>query len=117
MTGPMVQQRIRERLEAEVCRACIYRTANGSCGLPEATPCPILSRVDRIIDVVRSVSSDRIEPYIDRLREVVCQHCRFEDENRHCRLRDSADCALDDYFALVVNIVEDELAAAAGPRR
>lgn len=107
-----LQDRIRVRLETEVCHNCIYRTRDGSCGLPERMSCPILSRVDKIVEIVWTTESDRIEPYVEKLREVICRNCRMEDENGHCPLREHGDCALDDYFALVVNIVEEELTAA-----
>lgn len=105
--------RIEARLLDDVCSKCIYRTAQGGCGLPRNIPCPILTRVKDIVEVVRSVSSDEIDPYVERLRAVVCRKCPIEDEGGHCRMRDKSDCALDDYFGLIVSIVEEELAAVA----
>lgn len=37
----------------------------------------------------------------------------MEDANGRCAMRDHADCALDDYFGLIVSIVEEELQSVA----
>jgi hypothetical protein len=109
MMSTGLHERLHERLTQDVCRNCLYRTAGAGCGLPDGLECPILTRIEPIVNIVRTTHSDRVDPYVDQLREVVCANCRMEDESGHCRMRDHADCALDDYFALIVDVVEDEL--------
>jgi hypothetical protein len=37
----------------------------------------------------------------------------MQDAQGRCRMRDHSDCALDDYFPLIVEIIEDELERVA----
>ena len=105
-----VQERICERVEAEISPNCMHRRPSRVCWKPEDFPCPIHGNMAAIIDVVRSVSSDRIDPYVTRLREEVCQKCQMLDESGECKLRDNLDCCLDAFIVLIVKIVEEELA-------
>lgn len=109
----LVRQRVERRLREEVCHACIFRTAEGGCSLEVVRNCPILTRVDDIIEIVRTVDSPTIGPYVERLRAVVCAHCDMLNEEGQCPLRGKLDCALDDYFVWIVNIVDEELAKAS----
>lgn len=109
----LVRQRVERRLREEVCHACIFRTATGGCSLEAVRDCPILTRVDDIIEIVRTVDSPTIGPYVERLREAVCAHCDMLDDAGQCPLRGKLDCALDDYFVWIVNIVDEELARAS----
>lgn len=104
-----LHERITDRIAAEVSPNCMHRLPTGRCHQPEDLPCPITSNIDGIIDIVRSVSSDRIEPYVDRVRETVCRKCPMQDESGQCCLRDRVDCCLDALFVLVVTIVEEEI--------
>lgn len=103
-------ERIEARVRDTICRACIYEKAGGGCAL-EKMACPIVSRLDKVVDVVRSTHSDRIDPYVDALRKVVCAECLMQDPGGNCPMRNHSDCALDDYFVLLVDLVEQELAA------
>lgn len=106
-----LRERIERRTRETVCHACIYQTPGGGCSLTGHEACPVMSKIDEVVGIVRSIRSDRIDPYAERLREVVCAECRNEDAEGHCKLRDHADCPLDDYFVMLVQIVEEELAA------
>ncbi len=105
-----VQERICERVEAEISPNCMHRMPGGVCWNPEEFPCPIHNNVAGIIEVVRSVSSNSIDPYVRKLREIVCQKCQMLDESGECKLRDSLDCCLDAFIVPIVKIVEEELA-------
>ena len=108
--------RVEQRIRDNVCRACIYETAGHGCSLGPGV-CPILSRLDQVIDVVRTTKADTIDPYVERLREVVCANCDNQNPAGHCKMRQHADCALDDYFVMVVDLVEQELAAGEPARQ
>lgn len=110
-----LHERVTDRLRENICRVCIYETSGGGCDLRKDIDCPILSRVGRIIEVVKQVEDSRIDPYVERLREVICAECRMQDDEGHCIMRDQPDCALNDYFPLVVEIVEEELGRESPP--
>ncbi len=105
-----VQERICKRVEAEISPNCMHRMPSGVCRQPEDFPCPIHSNMARIIEIVRSVSSERIDSYVNRLRAEVCNVCGMQDELGECCMRNKLDCCLDAFFVLVVRIVEEELA-------
>jgi hypothetical protein len=104
-----LSERVTDHLRERICQVCIYQTAGGGCSLTKDLACPILTRVDLIIEVVRQIDDDRIDPYVDKLRDTICVDCRMQDAEGKCLMRDAADCALDDYFPLIVEIVEEEL--------
>lgn len=106
-----LHERIERRIREAICHACIYQTADGGCNLAGHESCPVVGKIDEVVGIVKGIRSDRIDPYAQRLREVVCAECHNEDAAGHCKLRDHADCPLDDYFVLLVQIVEEELAA------
>ncbi|GMU37021.1 MAG: hypothetical protein KJ057_02270 [Phycisphaerae bacterium] len=106
-----LKERVEARLREDVCKACVFRTAAGECSLEGVRDCPILTRVDKIIEIVRGIDSPDVAPYAQALREAVCANCEHQHPDGTCRLRDRLDCALDDYFAWIVNIVDEELAA------
>jgi len=105
-----LKDRVIKRIEERVCPVCAFRGADGQCYPPDEEGCPIQLKLDAVIESVLAVKSSRMDPYVERLRLVVCDDCRNQDEQHHCRLRDAADCALDDYFGLLVEIIEEEAA-------
>ncbi len=97
------------RIDTEVAPNCMHRLPGDKCQEPiPGFVCPISSNVDLIIEAVSSVSSDLMEPYIEKLRLKVCGECRMETDG-HCRLRDDANCCLYSFFPLIVDIVEQEM--------
>ncbi len=113
MVAEDLQARILRRIDSEVSPNCMHRLPSAECLKLNDLPCPMVSNLDRIIDIVRSESAEGIEPYVERLRADVCRHCGMEDANGRCELRDRVDCCLDAFFVLVVQIVEDELSRTA----
>ena len=87
----------------------MHRLPSAECLKPGGVPCPIVTNLDRVINIVRTETSSRIEPYVERLRQEVCRQCGLEDEFGVCHLRDQIDCCLDAFFVLVVSVIEEEL--------
>lgn len=107
-----LRERIERRIRDEICHVCLYERADGGCNQTLLDLCPIVAKLDEVIAIVRATDSDAIDPYVERLRETVCGECDNQGDDGHCGVRDRADCPLDDYFVLVVEIVEQELARA-----
>lgn len=106
-----LHDRVQNRIRETICKACIYERADGGCSLSGQRECPILGRLPKIIDIIRTTHDSDIGPYVERLREVICKDCEMQDPAGTCALREHAECALDDYFVLIVDLVEQELAA------
>ncbi len=102
------RERIENALRERICTVCVEAAADGCCGLPAGVACPLLSRLDDVIAVVADRSAPNIDPYIARLREIVCETCET-DERGNCRRRNRLECALDMYFPLVIEVIEKEL--------
>jgi hypothetical protein len=69
---------------------------------------PLFARLDDLIGVVEGIRDYSVEPYMERVREIVCATCR-QDASGRCATRDSQKCGLDRHFDLIVAVVEQEL--------
>ncbi|MFQ5769940.1 MAG: hypothetical protein ACE5HX_05355 [bacterium] len=76
------------------------------CGLPVDKICAIERYLPKIVNVVESVDSPRIEDYIIKLRYQVCSKCE-NLENGYCPRWLNGECALDRNFMLVVEAIKD----------
>jgi len=94
---------IRER----VCAVCLDRRDEGACRLASGRVCALKSSLPEIVDVVRSVHSDRMDEYFDAREERICSRCSSRDALGACRLRNRGECGLWTYFPLVVAAVEE----------
>lgn len=94
-----IETRLRERIEA----AERAEPTGGKLDLG-----PLFARLDDVIAVVEGIRDFSVEPYMDRVREVVCATCRQDDTGR-CVTRDAQRCGLDRHFDLIVAVVEQEL--------
>jgi nucleotide-binding universal stress UspA family protein len=96
-------QEIRDR----VCRKCIDRTSSGICVTSTYDSCAVNRFLPEIIDIVLNTSGDEMEPYVAKLRERVCANCGHQSTDGHCDMRDDVECALDRYFPLVVEAIQE----------
>ncbi|GMV96574.1 MAG: hypothetical protein HRF43_04600 [Phycisphaerae bacterium] len=110
MVTTSARERIESALRAQICPVCVEVLPDGSCGLPPQYPCALFRHLDRVIEVVATTRSDSMDLYVDRLREVVCAHCRLDEVSGDCRRPDDRVCPLDSYLPLVVEIIESERA-------
>lgn len=100
-----------DAIRRKVCRVCI----DGSfaedpewmlCRLPKDRTCPVERHLPQVIEVVESISSPWMEDYVDALRGKVCGDCE-QTPAGICDFRLKADCALDTYFMLVAEAIEE----------
>jgi hypothetical protein len=87
-----------------VCVDAVYSETNEfvRCGLPPHVQCPLIQHLPKVVEVLRSIDSPRIEDYLQVVRQKVCTTC----ENSHdgfCTLRLKGECALDAYLPLVLD--------------
>jgi hypothetical protein len=96
-----------ETLQEKICRKCIDGNHKGDCLLPVGETCALKSLLPEIVFTVANVKSTAYEGYVHALRRNVCVLCDWQDGHGMCRKRDTLECALDRYYPLVVEIVED----------
>lgn len=96
-----------QAVQQMVCRVCIDSapSGNGICRVSEMSMCGVKEYFPKIVKIVLSIKSDKMDDYIIALRENICKECR-ETPNGVCELRDSVECALDRYYPLIVQAIE-----------
>lgn len=90
-----------------VCRRCIDSDEYGNCRLDHDMECALKMHFPTIVNTVRGIQSDSMEPYVAALRANVCSICRYEASDDSCKVRNEVNCALDRYYPLVVQAIED----------
>ncbi len=100
---------IETRLRETLCPNCVRFTRQHTCSLPLDRPCSVFKNLPDIVAIVHDTHSRRIDPYVTVLRDQVCSACHYEDDHGSCPCREDVDCALDTYYPLIVDTVEQEL--------
>ena len=95
-----------QAVQQRICTKCIDGDAHGNCRLTGEESCGLKAHFPRIVETIHSVKSDKMEPYIDALRQNVCANCKHQPPNGKCMVRANVDCGLDRYFPLVVEAIE-----------
>ncbi len=101
---PTLRKRIEQRLLDEICTQYPWDEPGGKVPMECR---PLMNRLDEIIEVISGIRDYSIEPYMDRVRQVVCANC-MQDEEGYCAHRSQNKCALDKHFAKIVAILEEE---------
>lgn len=94
-------------IQPRVCVRCIDGDGWGNCHIGFGRDCAVKLYLPLIVSAVRRVTSDRIEDYVSELRGIVCAQCKFELPSGRCKMREAIECALDRYFPLIVEAIEE----------
>ena len=106
MSSP--RQEVELLLRERVCRVCVSRLADGSCGFRGTWVCPVFGRLTELMTIVRLINDDAVHPYLDAVRQVICARCSMGNAE-HCQRRDHLECALELYPSLIVETIEESL--------
>ncbi|HMK38315.1 MAG TPA: hypothetical protein VK569_03175 [Bacteroidota bacterium] len=96
-----------DALQRKICAKCVDGDGHGGCLIAHGRDCAIKTHFPQIIESVNSVFSPSVEPYVEQLRKRVCAVCTSQSSGGECRLRDETECALDRYFPLIVQVIEE----------
>jgi hypothetical protein len=94
-------------LQAKICVKCVDGNGSGACLIAPGRDCALRTHFDKIIAAVNAVYSHSVTPYVDELRKNVCASCAGQTPGGSCSLRDETECALDRYFPLIVQVIEE----------
>jgi hypothetical protein len=94
-------------VQERVCANCIDSDGYGTCRLSASQQCAVTLYLPKIVETVLSVQSERMDPYVQELRRVVCGQCTHQSADGKCSLRTELECGLDRYFPLVVEAIEE----------
>jgi RNase P subunit RPR2 len=107
-------QELDRRLKELICPVCVERGPKGTCNLSDLEQCPITLHLPGLVEVVRSVHSDQMEDYLEKVRQDICTNCQSAlSPVGQCDVRNAGHCALDAYLLLIVQIIDDFLAEKA----
>jgi hypothetical protein len=91
-------------IREKVCSICVDSDENGNCKMTDEECCAVELYLDKIVEVVHSVASDKMSDYVDALHQKICVECRGNFER--CNLRSDINCSLDRYFPLIVETIQ-----------
>lgn len=95
-----------EAVREKVCARCIDGDNLGHCRLSGSQECAVKLYFPSIVRAVLAVQGDKMDPYVESLRNSVCSTCRHRSSDGTCQLSQQLDCGLDRYFPLVVEAIE-----------
>jgi hypothetical protein len=101
-------------IQQRVCSKCIDGDRRGACRIGPERECSLKKYFPQIPDIVSSVQSQSIEPYETKLRNTICAICVHQSPDGVCSVRNDVECALDRYFPLIVEVIE-EAQRVSGP--
>ncbi len=101
------QEEFWQKLQAKICVKCLDGDGLGNCRLGGDDFCAMKANLPVVLDLVRSVQSDSIVPYEEQLRKRICAVCEMQLLENGCLLRKEVNCALDRYFPLIVEVIEE----------
>src|SRR3989304_8405270 len=84
--------------------ACLFahcvdeKDGAGNVRLTDAAQCTIKRFLPEIVTIVKTVQSDRLDPYIDALHKSVCVKCEFAKPDGSCEKRERVDFCFDPSF-------------------
>ncbi len=94
-------------LHEKVSAHCIDRTSEGMCRPGMGFTCRLQTYLDQIVEAIEGVQSDRIDDYVEAMRAKICSICEYQQPDGTCPYRDTAECDLNRYLALVIEAVEE----------
>jgi hypothetical protein len=103
-------QAFKEALREHVCGVCLDQRDDGSCGLTRRV-CAIDRHLEHLVEVLSQVQSGRMDEYEAAVRAQICSGCPEQGADGRCALREEADCALYAYLPLVLEAIENVIAA------
>ncbi|MEK7250470.1 MAG: hypothetical protein AAB209_08620 [Bacteroidota bacterium] len=101
------QEEYWQALQSKICVKCLEGDGKGNCRIASDGECAIKLHFPKILEVINSVYSHSIVPYEEQLRKTVCTTCKNQSKLGDCLVREQVECALDRYFPLIVEVIED----------
>jgi hypothetical protein len=96
-----------EALQSRICSKCADGNGQGGCMIAPGRTCALKTFLPQILEAVNAVYSSSIAPYEEQLRKKVCGRCAESKADGSCAIRDDVECALDRYFPLIVQVLEE----------
>jgi len=92
-------------LKKHVCSICCDSDDKGRCTLGKEEVCAIDLYTDEMVEIIHNYKNDDYDGLYKEIKEKICKNCKARSEDGHCHLKEDANCSLDRYFYLIVDIV------------
>ena len=89
-----------------ICSICIDSEGDDGCTLSDKETCAIELFLPKIVEIIHYSSTDDIFALFNELQQKVCKDCKATLDGEYCYLREDSNCALDRYFALIVESIQ-----------
>lgn len=86
-------------LRAQVCSRCVARLPGAPPCSPQGRICGIEQHLPEIVAICRTTDSVLIDPYIEKLHDLICANCDNKDQ-------EGCPCPLDYLLQLTIEAVE-----------
>ena len=86
-------------LRADVCSHCVERRTGTPPCAPIGKGCGIERHLSALVEICRTTDSALIDPYIEKLHNMICSECDYKD-------KPACPCPLDYLLQLAVETVE-----------
>jgi hypothetical protein len=96
-----------DTIRSRVCSVCLDQANDGTCGLARRRRCAIEVHLPRLVELVSSIDSPRMDEYVAAVESEICGRCAQQDAHGNCELRNEGECALYTYLPLVVEAIEE----------
>ncbi len=104
-----------QEVRTRICHKCMDGDSHGNCRLPVGETCALESFFPELVDTISKVHSTSYDDYVKALRLNICRTCAHQLSDGECFKRNALECALDRYYPLLIEIVE-ELTTEFGKR-
>ena len=101
------QGNLRSLLWAKIGEVCIDRNVDGTCDKEEEGACTLMEKLPAVTEAILKVRSDRMEPYIQSIRDNVCAYCELRHDDGSCDWRRTDQCMLNSYLPLIIEVIEE----------
>ncbi len=95
-----------ESVKQKICSICVDSDDKGNCLLTDDEICAVEFYLPRIVRLVHSLNSKDMDEYVSLLRKQICSNCNSGKGEDSCYLREDANCALDRYFPVIVEVIK-----------
>ena len=99
--------RLETLIRQKICAVCVDRNVDGSCNRLAEGACTLIAKLPLAAEAILKVHSDRMDPYIQSIRDNVCVHCDLRYPDGECASRDTDNCMLNSYLPIVVEAIEE----------
>ena len=96
-----------QAVKKRVCSKCVDFGADGICHSHDPQGCAVMRNLEELVRIAESLHELKLDPYIQAVRQHLCEKCLNRHSDGTCDVRGALDCGLDRYLELVIEAIEE----------